>query len=179
MRKFIVLLISILLMLMPLTSCFSGSQGGGGGSQASKNESSEDADESELMPEIEPGTFKNLEEGLSALKDQGWKKSGDEYVYTTNEDGTKGEYRISAKGNKATLTVDFDYGADNNEMTDFYKDDAEAAMAVPAYWYSYVAAMLGISQGSADYTLSVAGKTVSTGTMTYDEAVDAANDYFD
>ncbi len=119
-----------------------------------------------------------LEARLPLLKEDGWKADGDKYVYTTNE-GNTGEYRIGATGNDADLEITFDYGDSNKEMIDFYKDDAEAVQAVTAYWYMRATGILGIYEGNVNYVFKVGDTVVEEGTMTFDDAAAACEDYFE
>ncbi|MBR4089664.1 MAG: hypothetical protein IKK28_02155, partial [Mogibacterium sp.] len=118
-----------------------------------------------------------LESRLPLLKEDGWKADGDKYVFTTNEDNT-GEYRISAKGNEADLEVAFDYGDSNKEMISFYKEDTAAVKAVTAYWYMRATGVLGIYEGNVNYVFKVGDTVVGEGKMSFDEAADACEDYF-
>ncbi len=118
-----------------------------------------------------------LEARLPLLTEDGWKADGDKYVYTTDEENT-GEYRISAAGNVADLEVSFDYGASNEEMVDFYKEDKDAVRAVTAYWYMRATGVLGIYEGNVKYVFKVGDKVVGEGNMTFDEAAEACEDYF-
>ena len=118
-----------------------------------------------------------LEARLPLLKEDGWKAEGNKYVYTTNEDNT-GEYRIGAAGNDADLEITFDYGDDNKEMVSFYKEDGEAVKAVTAYWYMRATGVLGVYEGNVKYVFKVGDTVVGEGTMTFDEAADACEDYF-
>lgn len=119
-----------------------------------------------------------LEARLPLLKEDDWKADGDKYVYTTNE-GNTGEYRIGAKGNDADLEITFDYGDSNQEMIDFYNEDAEAVQAVTAYWYMRATGVLGIYEGNVNYVFKVGDKVVGEGTMTFDEAAAACEEYFE
>lgn len=120
-----------------------------------------------------------LEARLPLLKEDDWKADGDSYVYTTNE-GNIGEYRITAKGNDAYMEISFDYGSsdDNKEMVSFYQDDEDAVKAVTAYWYMRATGVLGIYEGNVNYVFKVGDTTVGEGTMTFDEAAAACEDYF-
>ena len=118
-----------------------------------------------------------LESRLPLLKEDGWKADGDKYVFTTDEENT-GEYRIGAKGNDADLEVSFDYGDSNKEMISFYKEDGEAVKAVTAYWYMRATGVLGIYEGNVKYTFKVGDEVVGEGSMSFDEAAAACEDYF-
>ena len=118
-----------------------------------------------------------MESRLPLLQEDGWKEDGGKYVFTTDEDN-KGEYRIGAKGNQAELEILFDYGDSNKEMVDFYKDDTDAVKAVSAYWYMRAAGVLGIYEGDVNYTFKVGDEVVGKGTMSFNEASDACENYF-
>lgn len=118
-----------------------------------------------------------LESRLSLLKEDGWKADGDKYVYTTDEENT-GEYKIGAKGNDADLEIAFDYGDSNKDMIDFYKEDTESVKAVTAYWYMRATGVLGVYEGNVKYVFKVGDEVVGEGSMTFDEAADACEDYF-
>ena len=118
-----------------------------------------------------------LEARLPLLKEDGWQADGDKYVYTTNE-GNTGEYRIGADGNNADLEINFDYGESNKDMIDFYKEDEEAVKAVSAYWYMRATGVLGVYEGNVKYVFKVGDTVVGEGTMTFDAAAAACEDYF-
>ena len=118
-----------------------------------------------------------LESRLPLLKEDGWKADGDEYVYTTDDENT-GEYRIGAKGNNADLEIIFDYGDGNEDMIESFKEDEEAVSAISAYWYMRATGVLGIYEGNVSYVLKVGDTVVGEGTMSFDGAAEACENYF-
>ena len=152
-------------------------------SEATEEELDEQLREAERITEVDEDKLEKagttLEERLSLLKKDGWKKSGNAYVYTTNEDDCDGEYSITAKGNNADVTVSFDYFDDNDEMITFYKEDPGMGQAVCAYWYMRAVAVLDAPLGSTRYSLNVSGTEVVSGSMTYAEAESIYDKYYE
>ena len=171
----------ILLLCLVLALSFGACSKTGSGSDLEDGEIEVSMDDENDIAQLDDEKLEEngntLESRLPLLKEDGWKADGSEYVYTTNEDNT-GEYRISAKGNDATITVSFDYGDENQEMVDFYKEDGDAVKAVSAYWYMRATGVLGIYEGNVNYVFKVGDTTVGEGKMTFDEAAAACEDYF-
>ena len=199
MKKKIAIILAIMIMVMPLSSCSKwlgldesdGTPGTGNESADYSNEVDEEEEEEEIeeddwdpddqfIPDDEAELGgKTLEDRLAYLKRDGWKLSEKKtYVFTTDDDDCKGTYTITAKENDAVLTVDFDYGLDNTEMLNFYKDDKNAARAICAYWYFRATDATGILEGTVKYTLTVGDKNVAEGQMTYEQADEAYTGYF-
>lgn len=188
MKKYLITIISIMLIAMVLCSCFDGGGGvvpSGDGQQESESAENDDADSADswdpgdayIPDEDEVLEGETLEARLPYLERDHWEKKGNVYVFVTKDDDCDGEYTITAAGNTATLTVDFNYSSDNKEMLEFYKDDKEATESVCAYWYLRATDATGITQGSVKYTMMVGGKKAKEGKMTYDEALEAYNSY--
>ena len=64
-------------------------------------------------------------------------------------------------------------------MIDFYKDDPGAGQAICAYWYLRAVAVLDAPLGSENYKLIVGDTEVVKGSMTYDEAEQIYDQYYE
>lgn len=192
MKRTLIIILGIMLMVLPMYSCGSKDDADtvSGGQDSQIEDNNEELDEEDIEPDgwdpedinipDEDMEFKGetLEQRLPYLKNDGWQAKGNAYVFTTENDGNTGEYTIKASGYDAEITVDFDYGGKNKEMTTFYKGDTDAAAAVCSYWYLRATDVTGITEGSVKYTLKIGGSKVTEGELTYDQAIDAYNGYF-
>ncbi len=197
MKKKLTIFLILMLVIMSFTACFKDSDdSGSSGSDGNQSQTSEDAEEMDDEDDEEGNpdgwdaadTYqpdedmvyngKTLQERLKYLKLDGWIQKGDSYVFTTDDEDCKGEYKISANGNDADLTVTFDYGGDNNEMIAFYKEDKDASRSICAYWYLRAAYVTSIEEGSVHYVLKVGNTKVIDDSMTYEDADDAYDTYF-
>lgn len=180
--RILILAVSSLLLLLPLNAC---SSSGGGSSDEPELEDGEievSMDDENDVVQLDDEDLEKAGDTLQArmplLREDGWKADGLEYVLTTDDEGTSGEYRIAAIGNDATLTVAFDYGDGNAEMVKFYKDEPDAVKGIAGYWYMRATGVLGVYEGKVNYTLKVGDKVVGQGSMTFDEAAAATDNYF-
>ena len=180
MKKYISLLLCLILACAAFTAC--GNKGATDPSET-EEEMGEVLREAEQITEVDEAQLEKagatLEKRLSLLKQDGWKKKDGAYVYTTDEDDCSGKYTIPAKGNDADVTVTFHYFDDNAEMIDFYKDDPGAGQAICAYWYLRAVAVLDAPLGSENYKLIVGDTEVVKGSMTYDEAEQIYDQYYE
>lgn len=180
MKKYISLLLCLALACAAFTAC--GNRGAVDPSE-SEEEMGEVRSEAEQITEVDEDVLEKagatLEDRLSLLRQDGWKKKDGAYVYTTEDEECNGEYVITAKGNDANVTVTFDYFGDNAEMIDFYKEDPGAGQAVCAYWYLRAVAVLDAPLGNENYKLIVGDNEIVKGSMTYDEAEDIYDQYYE
>ena len=172
--------ISILLCIMLACLCFAACSKSAEDTEEEMEEVTREAENiTEVEDEVLEKAGETLTDRLSLLEKDGWKEKDGSYVYTTDEDDCKGEYTITANGNDADITVAFDYGADNSEMIDFYKSDTGAGKAICAYWYLRAVAVLDAPLGTENYKLLVDGTEVISGSMTYEEAEDIYDQYYE
>ena len=120
-----------------------------------------------------------LEARLKLLKKDGWTEEDGAYVYATEDEDCNGKYIVTAKENDADVTVSFDYFDDNADMVDFYNENPGAGQAVCAYWYLRVVAVLDAPLGTENYKLIVGDKEVLNGSMTYEEAEEIYDQYYE
>ena len=176
MKKYLSVLLCMVLAFSCLAACSKSAED-------TEEEMEETTREAEMITEVDEKELEKagetLIDRLSLLKKDGWEEKDGAYVYTTDEDDCKGEYTITANGNDADITVSFDYGDDNSEMIDFYKEDPGAGQAVCAYWYLRAVAVLDAPLGVENYKLLVGGTEVVSGSMTYDEAEEIYDHYYE
>ena len=183
MKKLLALLFCLTLLCMPLTACEST------GTEAEPEKEVEEVDAEEEVSEEEQITVVDaeklqeagdtLEARLSLLTEDGWIENDGAYVYTSSDDDCKGEYVITASENDADVKVTFDYGDDNAEMVDFYNGDPDVAKAVCGYWYLRAVAVLDAPEANVTYSLVVGDTEVANGSLTYAEAEEAYNGYYE
>lgn len=179
MKRFISLGLCLLLLVMSFAACSKTDVS----PEDTEEEMSEELREAEKIVEVDEDELaaagETLEERLPLLKQDGWKEEEGSFVYTTEEEDCNGRYVITAKENVADVTVTFDYFSDTKEMVDFYKKDPGAAKAVCAYWYLRAVAVLDAPLGSENYSMIVGETEVVSGSMTYEEAEEAYDDYYE
>ena len=178
MKRYLSILLCLIMACMAFASCNRADP-----DFEDEEEMGEELREAEMITEVDEETLAKagdtLEERLSLLTQDGWSEKDGAYVYLTDEEDCKGEYTITAKENDADVTVSFDYISANDEMVDFYKDDPGAGKAVCAYWYLRAVAVLDAPLGVETYRLLVGGTEVASGSMTYEEAEEAYDAYFE
>lgn len=177
MKRFISLGLCLLLLIMSFAACSKQDV-----SPEDAEEVSEELREAEKIVEVDEDELAaagdTLEERLPLLKQDGWKEEEGAFVYTTEEDDCNGRYVITAKENVADIKVTFDYFGDNKDMVEFYNNDQQAAKAVCAYWYLRAVAVLDAPLGSENYSMTVGDTEVISGSMTYEEAEEIYDGYY-
>lgn len=127
-----------------------------------------DLSEMDVEEENLPST---LEEALPALVEAGYSKTAEGYKATDNVDGVRSVRIITAKDNTVTADLSYDYGSGNQEMIKFYKEDPDKAVSTMLAAYIVVLADRSTARdGKLEYTISVGGKKVKSGTMSLKQA---------
>lgn len=174
--------LSLLLCLMLALTCFAACSKETPVEEPGE-ESTEEVREAEQITEVDDKKLEKagdtLEARLSLLEKDGWEEKDGAYVFSSDEDGCIGEYSITAKENDADLTVSFDYGDDNAEMVDYFKEDPGAGQAICAYWYLRAVAVLDAPLGSVNYKMNVGDTEVVNGSMSYDDAEAIYDEYYE
>lgn len=180
MKKFLAILFCMTLICMPLTAC------GGGKADPEPEEEIEEIEENneaEQIAEIDEDKLEEagdtLESRLPLLKNDGWTQEDGAYVYATEDEERNGKYIITANGNEADVVVSIDYFGDNAEMVDFYKDDPDAGKAICAYWFLRAVGVLEVTDCTENYKMIIGDTEVLSGSMTYAEAEEMYDGYFE
>lgn len=158
MKKYIVLLLAALIMLLPACN--------------SNNTDDEVEIETDISEQI-------VDARLDKLLDHGWIKSDN--CYTLNRDSDYSEQQITTwiEGDDLAIEISYDYGDRNEEVRELYGDDISIPMGVAARWFADIEAITGESFANLKYTVMISGEAVASGGMTEAGAQESAAEYDD
>lgn len=158
MKKYIVLLLTALLLILPACS------------NNSENE--------EIDTETE-SIEQTVDARLDKLQDHGWIKN--DTSFTLNQDSKYSEQQITAwlDGDDLAVKISYEYGDRNAEIQELYGDDESVTMGIAARWFADIETITGESFGNMKYYVIVGGETVGAGTVAESEALESASEYDD
>ncbi|MBQ0041382.1 MAG: hypothetical protein KBS56_05070 [Clostridiales bacterium] len=158
MKKYIALVLSILMLLLPACASNSGS-----------DNTDADTNSSEQITEI----------SLDKLLDSGWTQNEGTYEWSETSDYRKLDLAVSVEQNDLIIVIDNDYGDNNKSMEAAYKEDESLAAGMAARWFADVESITEETFDNMRYTVKVGGNVVASGGMTADAAQDNAAEYDD
>ena len=155
MKKTLIAILLAMTMVFILPAC--GSSSGSSGSDPSED------------PELdEVTTIDNVMDSLT--EDGEYSKTDDGYVWESDEDGVKTKYTFTVNGNEVNMEGILDYGEENAEMIQEFKDDPESIETIPADFLMEFASLANAEDSVMNYIIYVGDQKVAEGRMTYDEA---------
>lgn len=165
--KKISILFVILMLTMSLCAC---------GREASKEDShpQKQANTTEETSE-EDDVVKSYE----SLIESGWEKFECSYKKTEVNEDCEASYIITPKGNTLSLELHYEYGSQNGEVEQVYKEDNSIAPGISASWVSEIYTITGAEIENISYKVYVGNKKVGSGSMSINEALRLALEYDD
>ena len=158
MKKYIALLLAVLMLMLPACNSSSGNDQDDIGTDTSE--------------EI-------IDARLDKLLDHGWIKN--DTGFTLNQDSEYSEQQITTwiEGDNLAIEISYEYGDRNEEVQELYGDDDSAPMGFAARWFADIESITAESFDNMKYVVIVGGKSVGSGTVSEAEALESAAEYDD
>lgn len=158
MKKYIALLLTILMLILPACS------------------SDTTADSVDVGPD--PGE-QTIDTRLDKLVDHGWTKNENNYTLDQEGDYSQVHLAVWLEENDLVIEVNYDYGDRNEEVQELYRDDETVLMGLAARWFADIEGITGEAFENMKYSVLVGGQDMGSGTIDESEALEFAEEYDD